>query len=387
VSTTVACLALLFPLGLGRIALPYQGVAQASASEPQQDLRESSLDELIDLLPTTNGEVWRDEASGDLQIHPAVTEIERRLLAGQQLTSDQWKRALLNSQAIQIRRRWPADQSLAVRMHLPRWLCPAEIRLIPRNERLKTAKGGTLVSASCGTYALSQSARQLYQQIGRLRPGEHRLEFDVEVERGRSWLSSASRGSDVPQQLLWKGELAFDVLVVPDLEAAMPRAQDPSVDEAVRDSITVSFSNWHFNEIEKRTGLVVVDPDTLKYPLLRTTALSLKVDLLHGDEVVESRQLVAKGFVIDSNSVNRGPGGALAFCPFESLPAQFEQREADGGEWTLRVEGTMDNVLRLWQAEQVFRGVITIPVSEAIQRERERAGSTSREPWIYLPSW
>ena len=129
------------------------------------------------------------------------------------------------------------------------------------------------------------------------------------------------------------------------------------------------------------------DPDTLKHPVLRTTGLSLKVELLHGDEVVESRQLVAKGFVVDSNSVNRGPDGSLAFCPFESLPAQLEHQQGCAAEWTLRVEGTMDHVLRLWQAEQVFRGVITMPVSEAIQRERERAGSTSREPWIYLPSW
>src|SRR5262245_52408814 len=149
---------------------------------PTEQLGQHPLDELIDHLPRV-GEEWIRASKSRWNLVPAAQELENRIEHGEAFTAQQWERALLETGALRVRKRWPQGEPFAVSMESPGWLGGKRLRLQPRSRELSAAQVGLLTRPRCG-YALSGILNhQAYQELGCLSLGHHSLELDMTVER------------------------------------------------------------------------------------------------------------------------------------------------------------------------------------------------------------
>src|SRR5262249_12592617 len=143
------------------------------------------IDELIARLPPAWDEQSWDANASRWIVDPAVLEMKRRIATGTVLTSAQWARALTRTHIIGIRGRWPADRDVQVAMTDSLWLPDTEIRLKTRDPQLAEIRGGQLGWELSGNAVDQRQRLQARQRLGLLPTGNHRLTFDVEVERGQ----------------------------------------------------------------------------------------------------------------------------------------------------------------------------------------------------------
>lgn len=357
---------------------------KSGSPSPDTTLQGESIDSLISRLPSADREAVVDPDTNTVTKDSAVAELKRRLDKGTALTDDQWRAALVRSSAIIARTAWPEGEPYAVSMRRPQWLSVGEIRLVPRDTQLQKASAGELTPSGCGTFMLAQLKSEKYQTLGILPRGRTSIQFEVTVERGSNW----DPDEGPPPGIVWNGALTVDVQVVPSLDEAIPAVSNERIDAAVRASLGLAFSTWCIDKQEKRTAILVLDPDTEAFPELAATGLSLQVDLLKDGQVAESKSLIASAFdlLALSNSRNKGPSQAIAFAALKSLPSSLEDDEIASAAWSLRVTGTDRHVLKLWHAKQRWSGQMAIPLSEARANELERAGADGREPWIWSPN-
>src|SRR5262245_58208203 len=187
------------------------------------DLRKVEPDALIAMLPP----VGCDGA--------ATTELRRRLADGLHMSDAQWERALLVSQTLRFRSKWPADLPLALSVREPRWTTESGVETggtqvggTPRTPGLKSIEGGELMHLGCGLFEDARRKGSDYQEIGRLGTGRHRIVFDVFVD---------ARQGMAPAAGSWSGPLAIDVEIVPSLELALPPIDTPELRDLVRQSL------------------------------------------------------------------------------------------------------------------------------------------------------
>ena len=347
-----------------------------------QDPRVEDLStrELVEALPGRAEErVWDREAR-EYVVHPAAEELERRLEAGTTLSDDEWRTALLRSECIRHRPRWPESTPFAISMRIPHWLETARVTARPRREGLEVADAGYLMSPKCGTFAMSSTMDALYRELGSLPPGEHQLVFDVMIERGcnrSKWIR--------PPSVLWEGTLVLDTEIVSSVDEAVPPATGAELDEAVRASIGLLVKPWARKSggSPEPTAILVVDPDTATFPELGHTALSLAVDVLCGEDVVATTDLLASSYdpLRLMSCTTSAPRRYFAFGPVPELPPEVDDGATFG--WALRVRGTSKSVQAIWNADQRWAGSVTVPVQEALERERQRAPARR---WSYFPS-
>src|SRR3990172_8938398 len=105
-------------------------------------IHSATMDAIIDQLPDVGNEGKWNKKKTEYVYHPAYHELMRRVAEGEEPTDAQWRRILVDTRAIRVPRRWPADKSFAISMRKPRWLGVCEIRMKPRTEGLKEAKAG-----------------------------------------------------------------------------------------------------------------------------------------------------------------------------------------------------------------------------------------------------
>jgi len=350
-----------------------------------QDLRGISLDALIQRLPRVGSECQWDSVKRERLCDPATEEIQRRLIAGTRPTDTQWRDALIGSGSVRIRSKWPEAVPFAISMRMPAWLPACEIRLQPRNPGLKAAKAGLLYHSTCGTYSGWVYQDALYQELGTLPLGRHRLEFDVVVEAGDG-SSFLVKMPELPKGVIWEGSMTFDIEIVATMDDAVLPSKGEEVDAGVRESLGIAFANW--GEEGKRTALLVLDPDLSASPNLVGVALSLRIEVLNHGIPVETMQLFANDYdqLALGNSVSKASQKAIAFRTSEKIPADLEMSESAHASWTLRVTGTTEDVLAGWDATRYWAGTLEIPIDEAIQGEKRRTGPGGRGLWIYSPS-
>jgi hypothetical protein len=129
---------------------------------------------------------------------------------------------------------------------------------------------------------------------------------------------------------------------------------------------------------------LVIDPDTTRFPILETTGLDIKVELLEGDKVVAESWLVAGNFdrLALSASLNTGKkrfyGSANLKVPEDSLKVS---------DWVLRLSGRSDHIWLLWDAQQYWSGTFTVPWSQVVEHENQRTVATGRGPEVSTPYW
>ncbi len=366
------------------VGLTQLGPQLAAIPTAHDDVSSMTMADLIECLPPAGEEYRWDHAAQTGQEDPASEEMARRLAEGT-LTDEQWRRVLITTGSLRFHDRWPEDEEYAISMTVPRWLRIAQIRVHPRVEGMRSAKVGQLLSSMCGTFELidARDARR-GRRIGTLPTETREIVFDVEVERGRSWLAGPferEAGDPGPSGILWKGTITRPVEVVQSWEEAVPTARGEELDAAVRDAVGAGFRTW--GSRDSRVPFLVIEPDCDRFPVLATTALDIKVELLDGGRVVADSWLVASEadrLALLANSIRESRERF-----YGSTNLDVPSTVADTSAWSLRLTGTADHVSVLWHAKQHWAGTITIPWDEAMKHEATRTAHRGRGPEVSTP--
>lgn len=356
------------------------GAATAPDEMADDEFARLTMDELIALLPPAGKELRRGRTMGEIGFHPASEEMQRRLAAGAELTDEQWVSALLSTGAIRFRPKWPKDQEYVLSLTVPRWLGLVQIRLLPRTEALQATSVGRLLAGFSGTgAAIDARDARLGRRLGKLPPETTEIIFDVEIERGRNFLSLKNEGDQEPPGILWEGSIRIPVEIVDDLPQIADPVNEERIAEAVRDAIGAGFRPWGS---AVNVPFVLIDPDITRFPFLKDIGLSIRVEVLRGEQVVAESRLIASDFdtlalfsSICSDS-ERYYGSANLVIPEDEIE-----------EWTLRLTGTDDHLLILWHARRYWSGTITIPWNAAVEHEMQRTADRPRGPEMGTPYW
>jgi hypothetical protein len=331
-----------------------------------EDFTRLDLDALIDRLPRVGPQYL---PSGELRdSHPASQELKRRLEAKQTLNEKQWQRALTRTGALCVRERWPADLPFAISMRAPVWLEDMSVWLTPRRSDFAKAyvTGKGFDSLACGTYRLGVASSAWYQRLGLLPPGPTRLEFEVVIDREDGSALFLQESEPGPTSPAWRGQFAFDVEVVADLEAAIPPVSTPELDAAVRRWLGLAFldsPSWPGT-------YVTLDRRYQDDPVLSEIGLSLAIEVLHdGIAVQREPVLLSRESWSYSEATDRSFDGE----PLSALSAELKGNAQNRAGWSIRVRGTSQNVLTLWEAKRRWSGEFVISLDELIARERELA--------------
>lgn len=365
---------------------PHRGPADAGPPAPVEDVTALTLDELIERLPRIAQEsdwIGDELVGGDRSpwvTRPEVFELERRLEASVALSASQWREALVRSGALRLRERWPRGVPFAVSMRSPYWLPCGTVQLRSKGLHLRPARLVTPPPGLCGyTYDIAREAAA-YQELGRLPPGRRELMFGLTVTRDDTTRHHrAPSAPPLEAGTLVFGHVTFPVEITATLDDAIPPVGGGRWDAAVRESLGLAFSG------ECRNGCLVVDPDLVRYPELCGVGLSLEVEVLRGDEVVETVRVRAtdEDHLALASAAEDGPHEAIGFAKLESLPPALEAVLEAGREFSLRVRGTDRDVLTLWHCDRRYSGEFTVSAAWLRKQELLRAGPEGRAPKLY----
>lgn len=304
--------------------------------------------QLIAQVPEPAEELSFDPVHRETIAHPVAVELATRLARGERPTDAQWVEALLHSGAVRWRNVWPVDVPWVVSMRVPMWLGLAEIELRPRTDDLATARAGMLGIPLCGMETLSMEWRASHQELGSVRLGEQRLEFDAAVVWGSDpYAFDFPALPSPPQEVAWKGTIVLPVRGVASLADALPPASGPEIDAAVQRALSISVRNMNLR-LEYSPG---------DDALLRGLGVALEVDVHHGGQLRESLDF---GLLTESRHGLRQPtssGGSERGLSPETLLAIAESRPV-----TFSVRGKLDpRLLYDWDSNRHYAGSFELP--------------------------
>jgi len=373
------CIAGLLMVGFASVA-----ITRPPTDEPKP-FRRASLSTVIDALPNVRSGSLFDEQIGEQVLHPAVAELRRRLDRSRSMTDAQWRRALLETESILTRDVWPANRSFAVYMREPSWISIAMVELRPRRRHLTPARTGTTLVGSCALGIGQRAERETYQELGPLLLGEHRIKFNVTVHRGTTMYRVIGDGSPQPG-VMWRGVITLPVRVVESELEAFPPVRDAKLERALRESIGLAYTSSARRGGALRVPTIIVQPTKEQCAVLAKTALSLKVELLDGGAVVETKMLPPHCY--DAPEPPRRDSAALpplfGFERFETVPPTAEEA---GSGWSVRISGTDEGAFRLLNADRYWSGTIELPLSVARAQAIERSGPEDRESLHANETW
>lgn len=372
-------LALVAILGQAVCGQPAGGGEKPAAEVRWVDLVSLSLDELIDRLPQVGSEGKYSEEAKGWVYNGAVDEMKRRVDSGLVVKGEQWQKALLRAGVFRMRERWPVGEPVVVAMQDSRWLERCEITLRPRDAGLRELKGGSTLMETCGNALEWRAREQMQQKLGTLPLGKQHVVFDASIVRGRHWF-----GDDkAPEGLVWKGELAFDVEIVPTLEEAVPVVETKEMAAAVREALGVCSKEW--GKDKKPVSILVFDADTRAHPELGTTAIDMDVELVRDGEVKGKTRVLVHRYdsTMGMNSVYDGPVKLFSFALLEAVPGDMSGEEA--GHWKLRCTSRSGDVLKLWHADTQWKGSFEVGLGEVLERETSRMKEKGERMFVWMP--
>lgn len=350
---------------VGVLALPTSQAVRAATppSDAFQDeawLRDATLDQLIDHLPTHAGQVdvRRRAPDGEVIAQPVADELGQRILNGALLTDDQWRRALLGSEAVRYRARWPQDRPFAMAINQPTWLHAARIRFEPRERGLQTVVGGALTMG-----CLLTPHRRTRQELGLLTSVAHHSQFNVAV-------STQEFGIHSEPIVHWTGEWTIAVETVQTVDEILRPTEDPLITSALRRALRLTCAGHEDEEHGLHVPVLIIDPLPADRALFDDLALSLRLDLLRDGETKATYQLNPRCPRTGKTDpwLEIGLGGAI----LDELQPCLHATGVEPQRWTLVLTGTDRTVLTNWEAQSYWTGSLTIPVLEARDQERER---------------
>jgi hypothetical protein len=294
-------------------------------------------------------------------------ELTRRLQAGAELTGEAWRSALIDDGALYFPARWPAGVPLTVTARTPAWLPHGTVLFLdPRDSGLRRARVGTFLGAGCGFALIGDLERLRHQELGTLAPGHHDVAVQLELRRadeGERWLGlhpwldryltrvpgsergvpATTNGEPRLPTLLSTAELVFPVEIVPTLDDAVRPVTSSEIDAAVAGALRLVREE----DEELRECLQVAS-----VPALAGIALSLDVELLRGDDVVEHLRYQP------TDQVSLGPTPWIRLEGVTNLPPD---------RTLLRLRGTDHEVLRSL-ADRRWAGTVEVTLAEVLER-------------------
>jgi hypothetical protein len=332
----------------------------APAPAPQEDLRRLTVAQLLERIPA------------DLAIHEPLTctltaeqlELRRRAEA-HELSDDDWRTALGAADAIHVRPLWPADVPLHVWIREPAWLYPSKITARAVRPELGTIEVDNLHADMwlCGQAMFDMYEWQRRLALAALPNDTTHVLFDVRIyhleRRTGEW-------SLPPSALVWHGNFEVKVHATADVDRVLPLTENPAVERALRQSIKLKWLKRPRDS--KRYLFLTAGNELMRAPALRSVGFSLVIELRHDGVLVDKVPVVADQHASVDGSVH-GLFGCASFNPLADDVADPSGRCAG---WELRVTGTPDRVLWVWEAESWWKGGFTMPLAEAFanaQRE------------------
>lgn len=194
--------------------------------------------------------------------------------------------------------------------------------------------------------------------------------FVVEIEHeGPFPFEDLDEHLPLSKGILWRGEIALDVVGAPGIDEAWPAVDSDQLREAVRDSIGVRV---HRNQESPSVLKLTVDPDIARFPALTQVGLSLEIELRRSEETVGTQHLpVPRLFASAAQwSMRTTHTRFHAETELNPIAAELVDDPVELAKWTLVVRGANRSMERLWDADSHWSGTITLPLAEALERAK-----------------
>jgi hypothetical protein len=353
-------------LALLASTVPTSGALQDSGRVPitapkdpsEEEVRNFSISDLLTRMPT---EVWTLSPSDDRVLRSVPAELQRRAEGGL-MSGAEWVEALLASDAIHTRPRWPEGEPLVVWIREPKWLRNTRITARFVDPELGQVNADIMNPTRCVNCDLPHRRKERELTVKPLPAGTTRLSVEVSVDQRDD--PGKRYGYGHGERPLWHGRFLIPIQVVHEIEQAIPPIANDEITNAIRSSIKGQWdSRAEFDG--SREVRLTVGGAVAEYPALRGVALSVTVSLLHHGRAVSWCHATASDCVeyFDWSSGLRGT------CHLPTDPS-LTGHSSDLQGWEVQFTGRSDGVLPIWEADHWWNGSFTIPLSKALEADR-----------------
>jgi hypothetical protein len=297
----------------------------------------------------------------DLRAHsralkPIPQELARRA-QHDLLSDDDWRRALIAADAIHVRPRWTAGQPLIIWMREVPWLPFSNIKVKTIEPDLGAVEVENVVWWDCGNCAAGELGRRRHTRLLPLPANTSHLVLDVSIDQDQD-NPKPSKAINATTRL-WRGRLELPLVSVERLEDSLPSSSDVSDANALRDSMRA----WWSPGSQLVSLCISIGGEAEKYPKLHGLGHSLAVELWNDDRRVGAGRLLSEA----GADLRSGAATFLSYCRIEGLPYSVSMPGVDLSKWTLRVSGTSEDVLSIWEADRWWKGSFEIPLADALK--------------------
>jgi hypothetical protein len=323
-------------------------VAQAP---PTSDLSKLSFSELVARMPLDPW-TWNKDAR-EWSLKPEARELRRRVEA-HSISDAEWRAELVASDVLHTRSGWLVNEPLFVWVRPPTWLRSAKITAHAVEPELGTVTCDDRTPSRCGNCREFELARQSQLELAPLPPSTTRVVFEVTIEQLNRHFTDYVHRDDVA--LLWRGRVDVPVRSTSTIEDALPARSNPGLDRAVRASL-------HAFRPQNGDALLCLTAggEYAEFPALWGIGLSLEIELWHRGEFIGRTELLVNRAAVQLSSRDRGLKG---FATITSLPPEFSSPDRRLAEWELRVAGTSQHLLSVWEAERYWNGRFVVTLDE-----------------------
>ncbi|MBI5434980.1 MAG: hypothetical protein HZA52_19255 [Planctomycetes bacterium] len=316
-----------------------------------------TLDQAIDRLPRDGaGGHWDDRTRK--WVHEPAVDVVREHVADDDLSDEQWRRAIARTGVLRWRDAWPVGTEFAVSMRRAAWLDTANLTLLPR---VRGWRLGSYEAPAPGLCALAYDVAASdadYQELGAWPERVDCVLADLIVDRGPYTFPIAS---EQPLRV-WSGTFELRVRQVESFDAVVAPVQAEELDRAVADALTVTFDTArHSDPPMARAAFLEFRSSKFRPAEFEGIAASLAIDVLRDGVLVSSVQ----GPVVRLDDPEEASATVVA-----ALPPSIEHDEAESARFCLRVRGSDHGLLGVWDASRRWRGSVTIPVATLVARGR-----------------
>jgi hypothetical protein len=331
---------------------PQRQPVLAASSSGASDLTRLSVPELLARMPS---DPWDRTTKSTWKLKPEIAELRRRVDA-RLFSDDDWRAALVASDAIHTRSRWVSGEPLYLWIREPAWLAHSKITARAIEPDLGSVYADNRVPSWCGNCRMSELDRQRQLALASMPRNTTEVVLEIAIEL------AAHRGPGNPSWedavLMWRGRLALPIESVATVDDVLSPTSDRGVEDAVRTSLRTFTSVQPVGSKPKLC--VTAGGELTKFPALRGVGVSLTIELWNQGTLVESRDMLvsqAVGFFSHD-------GGATGFVAFTSVPSELFENGAGVAGWEFHVIGKPDHLLHVWEAEKYWSGSFTVPLEQ-----------------------
>lgn len=329
-------------LGACRSASEWGGEFPGQPSRPA--VADPKIGDLIDRIRVAKHEGRSDKA--------AVDDLLHRMRDGS-LSDDAWQAIVVGLDLVHSRARWPACEPLQLWVRTREVFGPCRTSIQAYAPDLGSVTVGSLDPARDGSVAMMQRDEERGVVLHAL-PAESSFVLCVMSFDLTGSGSELARKEGTPT---WTGLVPIPVRAVASVDEVLVPASGPELDAAVRSAIRrielVDSSG-------AREPFLRIGGEFEMFPWMRELGVSLDIDIMRGDQIVETLRASA------NHPVGWGVAGLDAVMKWPDSLRGMTREQADQERWTLHVKGTSSDLLGVWEVSKRWDGQFVMPVSEVM---------------------